>query len=364
LVRDLAAMAGIGSPGDRCVVLAWFAEACIFGFLADDPAPAQLASETLLDQGIDPTSRGVALPMVTFHRAFIEHRSLTSQEVDEAVAAADAVDPFHGYLARANLDLVAPHMIGFRLITDAEHMARRHGHVRLADHALARSAMGASIAGRSGDALAAARAALPRVIDDPTYDPNQLAFLAMIEGEHGDLSLGVTLVDDITARMSGRGVPNRELADSWVVAGHLHRLAGNLSVAQAFVDRAARRVAALPPVFIRILNCVTASALERARGEPLAAARHLDGLVAEWIGATDGPMRLLEEAVAVAVDLGRVDDGADLLATAKALRAEHVMPVSPTRRPEIAATERVVGADGRVLGWADLRATLASMATS
>jgi hypothetical protein len=98
-------------------------------------------------------------------------------------------------------------------------------------------------------------------------------------------------------------------------------LAGDLAGAQAALD-AANRAAKPTRNFIGGLAIVTQSALRRQHGQPEIAAAVIEQACGHVgvRGLTDIPMRVVEELAAVAVALGRRQDGADLLATARHAR--------------------------------------------
>ena len=91
---------------------------------------------------------------------------------------------------------------------------------------------------------------------------------------------------------------------------------------------------------------VTRSALWRQRVQPRRAAAVIEQAHHHlgFRGSTDIPMRVIEELAAVSISLGRHQDGADLLATARAARQSEHMPLSPACRVEIDALQTMVGA--------------------
>ena len=82
-----------------------------------------------------------------------------------------------------------------------------------------------------------------------------------------------------------------------------------------------------------------------------------------FVGLTDIPMRVVEELAAVALALGRREDAADLLATARETRQREHKPLSPACRTEVTQIEETVGrTHGKPLDPADVLAVAFSMA--
>jgi predicted ATPase len=363
VLRDLLGLELSAPPGDRAVLAMWLADAGLFSGLPADPVEFHKRAELLLREEVDETSRAVALPLVIFQRVFLEARGLAAEEVASAVAAADRMDPFfYGYRARFMLAQVSPPALAGALLTEAADVADARGHTRLGHHARASNAVTLAFSGRSELALAAARAALPVVLDDRALDPEKLCLLAFVEGEHGDLSLGLQLAEDIAARLGRRSLPALHLAAAWAVVGHLRRLVGDLDGAAIATERATGPLATIPLSFMNVLNTVTAAAVERSRRQFAAAADRLSKVISKPVGVSDDHMRAVEEAATLALDLGWITDAADFAATARLLRAEHSMPVSPARRPEVEALVAGTGEGGRVLAVSDVRLVLASIA--
>jgi predicted ATPase len=362
-LRDALALEVDVSPGDRAILLMQLTEAYFFGMLAGDGAASHREAELILKEEVSAHSRATALPTVIFQRAFVDDRRLGDDEIETALAVADAVDPFlYGYRARSTLADVSRPALGVKMLAEAAAVADRHGHAGLADQARAASAWSLATAGDSDAALAVVRTVFSVMLDDPTIDAERLFDLALIEGEHGDLRMGVTLAEDIAARLSRRSLPAGHAGGAWAVVGHLRRLAGDLRGAEAAVELAAAGLSTMPPMFVRALNAITWSALNRDRGNCRAAASGLVEFVRGWVGATDAPMRLLEETAAIALGLGRVSDAADLFATAAVLRIEYSMPVTPARQQEVEVVAERAGTKGRILAEDEVRTVLAHMA--
>jgi hypothetical protein len=149
------------------------------------------------------------------------------------------------------------------------------------------------------------------------------------------------------------------------VAAHLCRLHGDIDRAVASLEIADRLIK--PRFnFLGGLAHITRSALCRWRGEPNAAAAIIAGLVQQHYpheGITDIPMRLVEELAFVACAQGRLQDSADLLATASAARQRQGLPLSPVCGLEIDQLRAQLGGrPGTVLAPESAHSLAASLA--
>ena len=160
-------------------------------------------------------------------------------------------------------------------------------------------------------------------------------FYALAEGEHADIAVGLDVAEQLLLQFAGAPFDQAVAAMHSVIA-HLRRLAGDLAGAHTALETASRGGPAAWD-FLGGLSIITRSALWRGRGEPQRAAGVIGGAAHHigFHGTSDIPMRVLEELAAVAIDLGRHQHGADLLATADHARQHEHKPPSPTCRVEI-----------------------------
>ena len=339
-VLPLAANAPAGARAEALGSLAW----------GDDepghPSASELVADALdlLDEVDDAVAECLVLTAMARNHATAAHGDLDPDEVAAAIAAADrAGGTYWPILVREFLSYKAPPATAESLIADALGLAERHGWHHFAAVLRGDLATVAQFRGDGEAALASWRAVVPVLDGLAIYEAENACYYALAEGEHGELAVGLHFAEHFALALMRSPHDPLPAAELYTVVAHLHRLAGNLASAEDALEIACR---AAPPAwdFLGGLAIVTRSALRRLRGQPSRSAAFIEqacGYVG-FRGLTDIPMRVVEELAAVALAIGKRQDGADLLATAREARHREHKPLSPACRPEVDALQTSV----------------------
>jgi hypothetical protein len=328
-------------------------------------AVAQCAeAAALLDEIDDPAVRCSVLMMVARCHADAANGDLDAAEVAAAIAAGDrAGGTYWPIMVRHFLSFRASAPIAESLTTDALRIAERLGLEFFGALMRTTLAVLAQFRGDGAAALALWRRTVTVLDDRVIYAEDNAGFYALAEGEHGELLLGLHLAEDFAVRLTSGPHEPAVVAALHVVIAHLRGLAGDVDGAEDALE-IVDRTAELSFDFIGGLAVVTRSKLLRMRGHTGAAAATIRPMSDHvgFTGITDIPMRVLEELAAVALALGRRDDAADLLATARQARQDSHKPLSPACRPDLAVLESTVAdLTGITLSNVDVRAVAAAM---
>jgi hypothetical protein len=331
LIRDVLPMAGDAPASVRAGALAMLA-------WVDDDRDAQRATEEcaaaldLLPDVDDPAVDCWVL--ATWAKCHAEAGGELDE--DQIAAAVDAGDRAGGtyspIMVRYVLSFRAHPPIAERLCTDALNLAERLDLDLFVGLVRASLATIAQFRGDGPAALAMWRQPSPLLDEVTLAEGDNACFYALAEGEHNDVAVGLHIAEHYIARVTSSPHDPAAVAALYSAFAHLRRLAGDVDGAELALEISRRH--AEPTVdFLGVLTHVTRSALWRARGEPHLAAAALaeraDHRDVGFRGLTDIPMRVMEELAAVALALGRVDDCADLLATAREARLRDGKPLSP-----------------------------------
>jgi predicted ATPase/class 3 adenylate cyclase len=358
----LAAGAPTATRADALGVLAWDA---IANFSADAVRLVAEAVEVLRDVD-DPVAHVSVLVAVARFHAQEPDGQLDSRDVSAAVRAGDRMGgTYWPFMVRYALSYRAHPSLVALLNVEALQIAESHGFELFACLARANLAIAAQFRGDSAQALATSRQLVPLLDDLLTRIAEPLDVCSLIEGEHGDLGVGIRLGEHLLLRLTAGPHDPSVAAAMYATVAHLRRLAGDLTGSEAAVEHAIRGFSGRTTSFVGNLAVITRSALWRARGRPDQAAfvmRHTCDL--GWFhGSSDIEMRVLEELAAVAVALDRYQDGVDLLATAQHARHRDGKPLSPACRPEVAKLQAQLGEHrGTTLPQSNVRALAHSIA--
>ena len=339
-VLPLAANAPADARAEALGSLAWGEDE------PGQPSAPELVAEALdlLDEVDDPVAECMVLTAMAKSHAIDADGDLDPDEVASAIAAADrAGGTYWPVLVREFLSYKAPPATAETLIADALGLAERHGWYHFAAVLSGDLATVAQFCGDGDAALASWRAVVPVLDGLAIYEVENACYYALAEGEHGELAVGLHLAEHFALELTRSPHDPRRAAELYAVVAHLHRLTGNLASAEEALEIACR---AAPPArdFLGGLAVVTGSALGRKRGRPSTSAAFIEqacGYVG-FRGLTDIPMRVVEELAAVALTIGKRQDGADLLATASEARHREHKPLSPACRPEVDALQKSV----------------------
>ena len=335
-----------GSPaGDRAAAVALLAWNDSEEGLPSALEELRQAVELLADAD-DPVVDCYVLSAVAKCHADAAGGELDTDEVAAAVSAAERVGgTYWPVMIRTFLSWKAPPAVGQSLLTDALMLAERMRLDHFATMLRCDLACIAQFRGDSSPALETWRQIAPMLDDLGLYQSESACFYALAEGEHGEVAVGLHLAEHLVLRLTRRPHDPVLAAAMHSVIAHLRRLAGDPAGSQAALD-AARRAGPPTRNFVGGLAIITRSALWRQRGQPRRAAAVIEHAHHHlgFRGATDISKRVLEELAAVSISLGRYQDGADLLATARAARQREHMPLSPACRVEIDELSTQVGA--------------------
>jgi predicted ATPase len=356
-----------GAPaGDRACVLSHLAwEASGAGL----PEAEQMITEAveLLREVKDPAVECEVLATLAKCNTDAAGGELDEAGLARAVEAGDrAGGTYWPVMVRYVLSFRTPPTTAESLNHDALRLAERLGLTYFAALIRANLATIAQFHDNSSLALEIWRSVVLEFDDPLSYAAHNAAFYALAEGEHGELAVGLHIAEDFSVRLTRSPHDPTLAAGLHAVSAHLNRLAGDLDGAEAALDKA-RRAAEPTWDFVGGLALVTRSALCRQRGQPRTAATVIEQAYRHvgFRGVTDIAMRVLEELAAVAHALGRPNDSANLLATARVARQGDNKPVSPACRPEVDALQATVNnLPGIALNTADVITLAHTLATS
>jgi hypothetical protein len=336
LLREALASADGAAAGDRAAalaLLAWSDSETALPSALDDLDHAVELLPTVDDPIVECS---VLLSVAKCHADFAEG-ALDTDEVAAAVAAADrAGGTYWPVMTRDLLSYKAPPEIGNSLLAEALLIAEQMHLDYFAAGLRGRLACNTQFRSDSTEVLATWRLIASGDDGPAALQLESACFYALAEGEHADVAAGLRLAEHLLLLRFSAAPLDPAVAAMHSVIAHLRRLAGDLAGSHAALETASRAGPA-PWDFLGGLSIITRSALWRMRGEPRRAAATIE-LASHHIGfrgSTDIPMRVLEELAAVAIDLGQLQHGADLLATAR--RARHVehKSLSPACRIEV-----------------------------
>jgi predicted ATPase/class 3 adenylate cyclase len=321
----------LSSPAaDRAHALAEIAIGC---HGPSDPRALPLCAEALglLHDFTDPVAECAVRAVAARCHAEAAGAEIDHAQVAAAVAAGDrAGGTYWPIMVRCFLSYGSPPAIAESLSVEALRLAERSGLNDFAALFQRDLATIAQFCGNATEALATYRRL------GPALDPDNACFYALAEGEHGELAVGLHLAEHLLLELSSHPHDPTHAAALHTVVAHLHRLAGDLERCQVVLD-IVDRIGEPVGQFIGGLWIITHAALLRLRGHCLAAAEVIERACARVAShrITDIGMRVVEELAAIALSLGRRQDAADLLATAREARHRSHKPLSPALQTEL-----------------------------
>jgi hypothetical protein len=270
--------------------------------------------------------------------------AIDEAELAAALDAGDRASAFWAIMVRYVLSFRAPPLMAEALSSAALGVAEQSGMDLLAAMVRSNLACIAQFRGESEAALEMWRTLLPMLDDIADTEGDNACYCSLAEGEHGDLAVGLHLAEDYVIRLTSAPHDPHLAAALYAVVAHLRRLSGDLDGAAVALDHVLRS-GREDFDFLGGLAIITRSAVLRERGRPDEAAAVIEVASghARFHGLTDIPMRVVEELAAVALELGRPDASADLLATAGVMRERDGRPLSPAGRHEVDALRARLG---------------------